>query len=337
VTLPNLRPAIAAGSILVALYALSDFGAVSILRFDSLTSVIYTQYRSSFDRSAAAALSLLLVGLALCVVVLEGFTRGRAAYYSRARRAPTLVALGRWRWPALAFCGVVAFMGVVLPLLVIGYWAVRGLAHGESGQISQGPIVNSVWASTLAALATVAAALPVAFLAVRYRGRVSALLERLTYAGFALPGIAIALSLVFFAANYTPWLYQSMALLVFGYTVRFLPEAVGASRSALLQVNPKTEEAARGLGAGPIRTLAQVTAPQILPGLSAGGLLVFLTAMKELPLTLLLSQIGFQTLATQIWTATNEAFFTRAAFASLILVGVSGVAVYLMLRREGYR
>jgi iron(III) transport system permease protein len=142
---------------------------------------------------------------------------------------------------------------------------------------------------------------------------------------------------VFFAANYTPWLYQSMALLVFGYTVRFLPEAVGASRSALLQVNPKTEEAARGLGAGPIRTLAQVTAPQILPGLSAGGLLVFLTAMKELPLTLLLSQIGFQTLATQIWTATNEAFFTRAAFASLILVGVSGVAVYLMLRREGYR
>jgi iron(III) transport system permease protein len=113
-----------------------------------------------------------------------------------------------------------------------------------------------------------------------------------------------------------------------------LPEAVGSCRTALLQVNPKTEEAARGLGARPLRVFTRITAPQILPGISAGTLLVFLTAMKELPLTLLLSQIGFETLATQIWTATNEAFFTRAAFASLILIGVSALAVFLMLRRE---
>jgi iron(III) transport system permease protein len=77
-----------------------------------------------------------------------------------------------------------------------------------------------------------------------------------------------------------------------------------------------------------------VTAPQLLPGMSAGALLVSLTAMKELPMTLLLSPIGFETLATQIWSATSEAFFTRAALPSLVLVGLSGVAVLFMMRRE---
>ena len=118
---------------------------------------------------------------------------------------------------------------------------------------------------------------------------------------------------MFFAAHYLTSLYQTLGLLVFAYMVRFLPEALGAARTALLQVNPNTEEAARSLGAGPARVFARVTAPQILPGISAGALLVFLTAMKELPITLLLSPIGFDTLATQIWSTTSEAFFTRAA------------------------
>ena len=142
------------------------------------------------------------------------------------------------------------------------------------------------------------------------------------------------MSLVFFAANYVTPLYQTLALLIFAYVVRFLPQAVGACRSALLQVNPNTEEAARGLGAGPPKVFLRITAPQILPGMSAGLLLVFLTVMKELPITLLLSPIGFETLATDIWAATTEAFFARAALPSLVLVGLSAVAVFLMLDRE---
>ena len=123
-------------------------------------------------------------------------------------------------------------------------------------------------------------------------------------------------------------------MLVFAYTVRFMPEALGATRNAFLQVNPRTEEAARTLGAGPIRTFARITVPQIVPGVSAGMVLVFLTAMKELPITILLSPIGFDTLATEIWNSTSEAFFTRAAPPSLILLAISGAAVMLMLRRE---
>lgn len=334
VTLPALRPAIAAGGILIALYTLSDFGAVSILRFDSLTSAVFIQYKSSFDRSAAAALALVLVAVALVVVLLEGATRGRARYHTRSRRTRTSTPLGRWRMPAVIFCASVAAVGVVLPLGVIVTWAARGIVEDAQLRLSGDAVLSSLYASALAAAATVAAALPVAFLAVRRPGVLSGVLERATYGGFALPGVTIALSLVFFAANYATPLYQTLALLIFAYTVRFLPEAVGASRSALLQVHPNTEEAGRGLGASAAKVFLRITTPQMLPGISAGALLVFLTAMKELPITLLLSPIGFETLATDIWTATSEASFARAALPSLVLVALSAVAVFLMLRAE---
>jgi iron(III) transport system permease protein len=335
VTVPQLRPAIAAGGLLVALYTLSDFGAVSILRFDSLTRVIYLQYTASFDRSAAAALALILVALALVVVSLEGATRGRAQYHvAHGRGAAAPVRLGAWRWPALAACGLVVGLSLVLPTSVIVYWLARGLAEGQSLGFVREAAFNSVYASALAAGVAVAAAIPVSILTARHPGPLSGLLEKATYAGFALPGIVIALALVFFAANYAVVLYQTLALLVFAYVVRFLPQAVGACRAALLQINPATEEAARGLGRGPARVFARITLPQMLPGMSAGAALVFLTAIKELPATLLLSPIGFETLATQIWSATREALFAQAALPALILVALSAAAMALMLPRE---
>ena len=334
VTLPSLRPALAAGAILAALYALSDFGAVSILRFDSLTRVIFVQYKSSFDRSSAASLGLLLVVLAVALIFLESSTRGRAAYHTRSKHGLATTRLGAWRWPALAFCGFIGFIGTVLPASVVTYWAVRGLSNGEDVGFELSAALNSLTASFLAAVVTLAAAIPVAYIAVRHRGMLTGLIEKATYTGFALPGIAIALSLVFFASNYASPIYQTLGLLIFAYVIRFLPQAVGACRSALMQVNPNTEDAARGLGASPPRVFLRITAPQILPGLSAGALLVFLTAIKELPITLLLSPIGFDTLAIQIWSATSEAFFARAAVPSLVLIALSSIAVFLMLKGE---
>lgn len=335
VTLPQLRPAIAAGGLLVALYTLSDFGAVSILRFNSLTRVIYIQYTSAFDRTTAAALGLLLVALALVVVAIEGSTRGRARYYGVGRRgAPRPASLGRWRWPALAFCGSVSALSLALPLAVIGYWLARGFESGIGWSTVREAAMHSAYASALAAAVAVLAALPLTVLVVRHRSAGSSLLEKATYTGFALPGIVIALALVFFASNYATLLYQTLALLVFAYVVRFLPEALGATRSALLQVRPSTEEAARNLGKRPLEVFARITAPQMLPGISAGAILVFLTVMKELPVTLLLAPTGFRTLATEVWSASSEAFFARAALPALILVAISAIPMFVTVLRE---
>jgi iron(III) transport system permease protein len=340
ITLPHLRPSLLAGGLLVALYTLSDFGAVSLLRFDSFTRVIYLQYSASFDRSVAAVLSLLLVVLTLSLLTAEGRIRGQANGYrnhSSVRRQPTLVKLGFWRWPALAFCVFIVGLGVVMPVLVIGFWLFRGILAGESLNFGLNIVWNSILAAGLAATVAVLAAIPVAVLAARFPGLTSRWAERSTYLGYALPGIVIALAMVFFGANYAPVLYQTLALLVFAYSIRFLPQAIGSTRSSLLQISPRLEEAARSLGCSPLKTLHNITIPLLRPGLLTALALVFLTGMKELPMTLLLAPTGFQTLATRIWAATEEAFFARAAAPAMLLLLVSTVSVWIILSQEEKR
>jgi iron(III) transport system permease protein len=338
VTLPVLRPSIGAGGLLVALYTLSDFGAVSLMQYGSLTRAIFLQYKSLFDRSPAAVLALVLVVLTAFVLILEARARGRAAYHRPspgAARMAGRVELGPWRWPALAFCASIVGLALALPLAVIGYWLARAVSLGEPFRPVWEAAMNSVLASALAAGAAVVTALPVAALAVRRRSPWTGALERLSYASNALPGIVIALSLVFFAANYASPIYQTLALLVFAYVVRFYPQAVAGAHSAFLRVDPRLEEAARGLGRSPPHVFATVTVPVVAPGLLAGAALVFLSTMKELPATLLLRPIGFETLATEVWTATTVGFYSRAALPALLLVLLSAPFVYLLtIRRD---
>ncbi|RIK29085.1 MAG: iron ABC transporter permease [Chloroflexi bacterium] len=335
-TVPLLRPALGAGGLLVALYALRDFGAVALMRYDTFTRVIYVQYQS-FDRSQAALLALVLVAVTLVFVVLEAQIQRRARYFqgaTGAMRPPTLVRLGWWRWPAAIFCGAIVFFSLVLPASLLVYWLVRGLRAGETVLGLGAATWNSILASGVAAVVIVMAALPVALLVVRRPGPLTHGLERLTYSAFALPSIVIALALVFFGANHAPWLYQTLVMLIFAYGILFLPQAVGTVRSSLLQIHPSLEEAARTLGRGPARIFLTVTLPLLRPGLLAGASMVFLTAMKELPATLLLAPIGYKTLATAVWSAVSEAFFAAAAAPALLIVLMSSVPMTILMLRE---
>ncbi len=342
VTLPMLRPAILAGGLLTALYALSDFGAVAMMRYETFTWSIFIQYGAALNRTLAAAWSLGLIALALVVVWGEHTARnaGGGRYYlsgGGAARLPQPVPLGSWRWPALVYCGVVAFVSLGLPVAVLVYWTVRGVAAGEPLLLLWRAAANSVGVSALAAVLTVICAAPIAVLAIRYPGQFSRWLERLGFVGFALPGIVIALGLVYFGANYAPWLYQSLAMLAVAYVTLFLPAAVGALRASLVQVRPEFEDAARSLGKRPLTVLLTITLPLIRPGILTGAALVFLLTMKELPATLILSPIGFTTLASSIWAAAEEAFFARAAAPALLLVAVSSIPLALITMREERR
>ena len=342
VTLPMLRPAILAGGLLAALYALSDFGAVAIMRYETFTWSIFIQYGAALNRTLAAAWSLGLIVLALVVVWGEHMARnaGGGRYYlsgSGAARLPEPVRLGSWRWPALTYCGLVAMVSLGLPVIVLVYWTVRGVSSGEPLELLWRAAANSVGVSALAAVLTVLCATPIAVLAVRHPGHFSRWLERLGFIGFALPGIVIALGLVYFGANYAPWLYQSLAMLAVAYVTLFLPAAVGSLRASLVQVRPEFEDAARSLGKSPLTVLLTITLPLIRPGILTGAALVFLLTMKELPATLILSPIGFTTLASSIWAAAEEAFFARAAAPALLLVIVSSIPLALITMREERR
>jgi iron(III) transport system permease protein len=336
VTLPMLRPAIAGGSLLVALYTLSDFGGVALLRYQTFTSTIMIQYQSSIDRTLAAVLSLILVAIAVLLLLGEGFTRGRGAYHRStvgAVRVSRRINIGRWRWAGAAVVGVPVLIGLVIPVAVLIHWLVRGLLNDQQLLPLLIPARNSLYISLLAAVTTVLASLPIAILSVRFKSRLSRFFERAIYIGFGLPGVVVALSLVFFGINVARPLYQSIWMLIFAFVVLFLPASVGALRSSLLQLNPRVEEAAQSLGRSQWRVIFSVTVPLVMPGALAGGAMVFLLTMKELPATLILSPIGYRTLSSSIWSAASEAFFAKTAAAALLLVLVAGVpTAYLTLR-----
>lgn len=336
VTLPQLRPSIAAGGLLVALYVLSDFGAVSMLRTRTFTYAIYLQYRTAFDRAPAALLGLVLVVMTVLLLVVEArLGRDRGGRYARSgptRRAP-VVALGRWRWPAAIACWTTVAVALVLPLTVVGWWLVRGLAAGQQLDPALGAAVRTLGVAALGALAAVLAAWPVALWSARAPTRTARAVERISFTGYALPGIVVAFALVYFGIRAVPALYQTLTMLVFAYVVLFLPQAVGAIRASVLQVEVDVDAAARTLGAGPLEVVRRVLLPLSRRGALAGGALVFLTIVKELPATLLLAPTGFDTLATRVWSATEEAFYTRAAAPAMLLVLVGSVPLAMTMLR----
>jgi len=336
ITLPAVVPAIAAGTLLAVLYALSDFGAVSLLQFDSLSRAIYLQYGASFDRSLAAVLALVLVALTFLITWGEVRLRSRAGTYAgpARRRPPSVVRLGRWRWPSIAFLAIVVILALGIPVGTIAWWLVRGLGQAATLEPVGRVVVDTFLVGAVTAVLAVGLAIPVALLAARYRSWLSTFIESSTFAGYALPGIVVALSMVFLATRTVPVLYQTLALLVIVYAVRFTPQAIGGLRSSLGTVGPRMEEAGRTLGDGPVRAFAMLTVPYLRPAIVAGAALVFLTVVKELPLALLLAPIGFETLATEIWDAASSGFYARAAVPAALLLVLSVATVAILLRSE---
>ena len=210
----------------------------------------------------------------------------------------------------------------------------RGASTGDELHRLVDQAWNSVSVSAIAAVVATLAAFPVAIMAVRFRGRLGRTIERVCYMAYGLPGIVIALSFVFLGARYLTPIYQTLPLMVVAYVVRFLPQALGAERTSLLQVSPRLEEAARSLGRSSFGAIREVTAPLARPGIAAGAVLVFLTVMKELPITLLLSPTGYRTLATEIWTATGSGRFGEAALPALILIGLSALPTVWLAYRD---
>lgn len=336
---PQIKPGIAAGSLLVALYTLSDFGTPQIMRYDVFTRMIYVEYMNR-NRGFAALLSLVLLGLTIAILVWESRINAsrEGAHVSSGSNRPGLINLGRWRWPSLALPVTVVALGLAVPLGILGMWLVRpSPAYAAGGMSFQLDYAwNSLAVAGAAAVGAILLGLPVAYLAARSNSRLGALPERASYVGYAMPGVVVGLSLIFLGLRYATVLYGTVAILIFAYVVRFIPQAVGTMESSILQVDPKHVEAARSMGETSLRSFVRVTVPQIAPGVLAGGALVFLTTMKELPATLLLRPLGFETFVTYIWQVQEAGYYGQAAVPALLLVGASALSMLLILHGDGY-
>ncbi|MEO9190523.1 MAG: iron ABC transporter permease [Acetobacteraceae bacterium] len=343
VVLPQLRPALLGGMLLVALDTLVEFGAFALLRFRTFTTELYAQYRTGLDGPDSSLLAVVLVALCLLCLVTEVRVRGHARYArvgGGARRVAVPLALGWARWPIVGAFAALIVLTLGVPLGTIGFWL---LQHAQAATSPVVPSPALLARATLASVglgaagsaAAVALALPLAYLATRYLGTWVTVLERIAYLAQGVPGIVIALALISLTVEAVRPLYQSAALLVITYAILFLPLALVSVRATIAQVQRRLEETGRSLGLGWFAVVRRVLLPLAGPGLGAAAAMVFVAVVTELTSTLLLAPIGTRTLATQVWANTSSLAFAAAApFAAMMLL-ISLASTWLLARRFG--
>jgi iron(III) transport system permease protein len=343
VVLPQIRPALLGGLLLVALDALVEFDAFVALKFQTFSLDVYAQYRLGFSTSGAAALSLF--SIVLCLVLLFGEARLRGdANYTRvsfgARRAPVRYELGRWVVPVLIGFALLVAVSVGIPVGTLVKWFLQS-SHAALSSVTSN--LQYVWPATVtsielgvgSALLALVFALPVAVLAVRYQGRFARILERTTYLSFALPDLVAAIALSYFAIHHARFLYGSFALIVFAEAILFLPFAVVAMRATLGQIEPALEDSARSLGSGPLATFWRVTMPLARPGVMAAAVLVFAFSLGDLATAQVLLPLNLYTLGTEFQANSSTVAFAAAAPFAAVLIVLAMAAAYVLMSRFG--
>jgi iron(III) transport system permease protein len=332
VTWPSVRPAAVSGAMLSALYTLSDFGAVSILSFDTFTRAIYSAYRSSFDRSGAASLAAILVVLTIALLLIEPALRGKSVVTDSRTRKYSEIQLGWFAPVAVMLASAWVIVSLVLPAYSLVRWNQTGLSQVDLGEVSRA-LINSVGYAAGGGFIAVVFGLAVSVLAIRYRSTFTSALERSIWITHAVPGIVVALSLVFLSNRVLPEIYQTSTLVLIAYLILFLPNAIAAMQTPISQTPRELDEIAASLGSSRLQTLRRVIIPIAGPGILAGGALVSLAVLKELPATLLLRETGIETLATRLWSETSVSAYAAAAPYALLLVVVAGIPAWLLNRQ----
>lgn len=331
VTWPNIKGATLSGGLLSALYVLSDFGAVSIVRYDTFTRAIYNAYRASFDRDLAASLALVLVAVTVLVLVVESRSKGRKQIGTVIANRLNRIDLRIWKFPLVALLAGLASVSLVVPISSLIRWSIAGLPETDWQEVFEA-LVSSIYLSVSGGLLTAMLGVAVALVVVRFGSRLGFLLERSVWLTHATPGIVVALSLVFFSNQVAPWIYQTLFLVLIAYVALFLPNALSAISTPLRQSPASLDEVSATLGLSKLQTLRRVVLPIAGPGIFAATTLVILTVLKELPATLLLRPTGVETLATRLWTETGVAAFSTAAPYALLLVLLAGIPAWLLNR-----
>jgi iron(III) transport system permease protein len=347
VIFPLLLPALASGALLVALYVLSDFGTVSMLRYRTFTQSIFNQFAGRVDRAAAAVLSLMLVALTVPLLLLESrMNRRERNVLGNGQWKPLLRAQRGWRrgsLAALAVAVVSAALALGVPLLTLGTLTVQAAfapteldriwSIGNESIWQQG--LNSFWVAGLSASSALAFALAPAYVfSRRQQSRLARLILAACKAPHALPGVIIGLAFVMLFSTLIPGVAGATILLAVGLALRLLPQSVTLAQVALSAVPQSLPSAARVMGASGLRAFLRVSLPVAAPGLLAGWTLLFVGAMKELPTALMLRPPGFDVLAVRVWAAASESVYTQAALPAFLLISITVVALALVYRRQ---
>ncbi len=353
VALPLARPAIAAGVALAMMETLADYGTVAYFGVDTFSTGVFRAWFSLGDPVAAAQIGALLLAGVGAVLALERALRGRSAFHSGPRRAPSPHVLrGATAAGAIAVCALPAVAGFIAPLILLARLALQEAEPGFAQRFS-GLAFNSFFLAGITAVLAVSGALVIAYAARLRPGAAATFANRTAALGYAIPGVVIAVGVLvpvtlfdrwlsgWLAARFgvAPqlWVSGTIAALVYAYLVRFMSISLQTIEAGLSKIRPSMDDAARSLGVRPAETLARVHAPLLAQSLLAAGLLVFVDVMKELPATLAMRPFNFDTLAVQTYNLAKDERLAEASVAALAILAVGLIPVLLLARTMARR
>jgi len=335
VVFPQIRGHVSAGALLAGLYTMSDFGAVSLLNVETLTVSIQNMYRASYDRSAAAVISFVLIAFSILFVLADESIKGKSTQSqllkSTSFKSP-LIRKKYLRFGTTSIITAFALVAVILPFYVLLTRFFSNPVAIDWTSLATATI-STVSVAALGAIIALVLSAPLGLLLSAGASRFTTVTNKIVVIAHALPGVVVGLALVSIGSKLGA-LYQTTFLLAFAYAILFLAKSVTSMSSSLARVPDGVKDVAATLGMNPWAVVKKVIAPIAAPGIGIGTILVFLTAMKELPATLMLRPTGFETLATQIWSSGSINRFNEAAPYALILVLVAAIPTFLISRPD---
>ncbi|MBK5548827.1 MULTISPECIES: ABC transporter permease [unclassified Pseudomonas] len=327
VVLPQLRLAICGGALLVGLHLLAEYGLYAMIRFDTFTTAIFDQFKSTFNGPAANMLAGVLALCCLAMLTAESAARGSARYArvgSGSARDQRIVRLdANTTLLALTLQIVTCALALGVPLITLSKWLIAGGSEVWQAADLLPALQQTLLLGVAGAALTTCAAIPIAWLSIRSPGRLQRVLESCNYITSSLPGIVVALALVTVTIHFARPIYQTTITVLLAYLLMFLPRALVSLRAGIAQAPVELENMARSLGRSPGRALWLITLRLAAPGAAAGAALVFLAITNELTATLLLAPNGTRTLATGFWAMTSEIDYAAAAPYALIMILLS--------------
>jgi iron(III) transport system permease protein len=351
VALPLARPAIVIGTTLALLEALNDIGASEFLGVRTLTVSIYSTWLNRSSLPGAAQIALVMLATVIALVLFERWARRKQHFASHARRShpPSPVPLGGLAaFGAIVACALPILLGFVVPTL---YLVSTAWTRLETFGLSPRILIetrNTVGFALVATAVTLALGLVLAYAVRLDRSGVSLAAARLASLGYAIPGTVLAVGLLtplaafdnmvdavmreLFGIGTGLLIAGSGAALVIAYATRFLAISAGGIEAGFAKIPSSFDGAARSLGETAAGTVRRVHLPLLAPALGAAAILVFVDCMKELPATLLLRPIGFETLATHIYAEASRGTYEDGAVAALLIVLVGLGPVVLLAR-----
>ncbi|MFT5387097.1 MAG: iron(III) transport system permease protein [Lysobacterales bacterium] len=345
VSIPMLIPALSASVILVGLYVLSDFGVVSMLRYPTFVSVIYEQIASRYDFQSAAALSTVLVMFTLVFFLGQEVLTYRKEFSSLKIKVfnQKKYVLGAWLAPTIILISLIVIFSLVVPITVLIYWFIKSTHLASETQVWVTPFkeilrsgLNSLSISALVATVAVVLALPIAYLRVRTpNSKFTRVLTWMAQSGLALPGVLVALGVSLVITKTIPSLTYSIFALFFAFLIHFFAQTYQTMFAGLTQISKQFEESGRMLGCSSFQTFWHITRPLLLPSIMTSWILIFLSAMRELPASLLLRPAGFDPLTVKVWIAASEGFYELAALPALCVIILSLPMVILVSKGSG--